>query len=94
MKNFCIHTLMLLFMSAALTARAQDEEKADIDEWQTLKVEAARDPFEKKNQFTINFRNYTVEEYLTSVTEMLTNKAVVGFFTSLAQWGLTSTRSA
>lgn len=38
--------------------------------------------------------NYTVEEYLTSVTEMLTNKAVVGFFTSLAQWGLTSTRSA
>lgn len=38
--------------------------------------------------------NYTVEEYLTSVTEMLTNKAVIGFFTSLAQWGLTSTRSA
>ena len=38
--------------------------------------------------------NYTVEEYLTSVTEMLTNKAVVGFFTSFAQWGLTSTRSA
>lgn len=63
MKNFCIHTLILLFMSAALTARAQDEEKADIDEWQTLKVEAARDPFEKKNQFTINFRNYTVEEW-------------------------------
>lgn len=38
--------------------------------------------------------NYTVEEYLKSVTEMLTNKAVIGFFTSLAQWGLTSTRSA
>ncbi|MBR5430876.1 MAG: hypothetical protein IK119_00660, partial [Bacteroidales bacterium] len=54
-------TLMLL--SLGLSSHAQDEEKADIDEWQTLKVEAARDPFEKTNQFTINFRNYTIEEW-------------------------------
>ena len=54
---------MLVFSAVTLNARAQDEEKADIDEWQTLKVEAARDPFEHTNQFTINFRNYTIEEW-------------------------------
>lgn len=41
-----------------------------------------------------NVDDYTVEEYLTAITEMLSSKAVIGFFTSLAQWGLTSTRSA
>lgn len=53
----------LLLLSLWFPLMAQDEEKADIDEWQTLKVEAARDPFEKSNQFTINFSNYTVEEW-------------------------------
>jgi len=57
-----IISLLSLF-AVALSAHAQDEEKADIDEWQTLKVEAARDPFERTNQFTINFRNYTIEEW-------------------------------
>lgn len=37
--------------------------------------------------------DHTVEEYLTAVSEMLTNKAVVGFFTSLAQWGLMNTQN-
>ena len=35
----------------------------DIDEWQVMKVAAARDPFAKTNQFTINFANYTEEEW-------------------------------
>ena len=56
-------TFMLL-LSLVLTAslHAQDDEPTDIDEWQVLKVEAARDPFASGNQFTINFANYTVEE--------------------------------
>ena len=41
---------------------AQDE-RVDIDEWQVMKVEAAKDPFEKRDQFTINFANYTKEEW-------------------------------
>lgn len=32
--------------------------------------------------------NYPVENYLTAISEMLDNKAVVGFFTSLGRWGL------
>lgn len=57
-------TFMLL-LSLVLTAslHAQDDEPTDIDEWQVLKVEAARDPFASGNQFTINFANYTVEEW-------------------------------
>ena len=35
----------------------------DIDEWQVMKVAAARDPFAHGNQFTINFANYTEEEW-------------------------------
>lgn len=35
----------------------------DIDEWQVMKVAAAKDPFAHRNQFTINFANYTVEEW-------------------------------
>lgn len=38
--------------------------------------------------------NYTVGEYLTAISEMLTDKAVIGFFTSLAQWGLTGIKNA
>ena len=41
---------------------AQDG-KPDIDEWQVMKVEAAKDPFANRDQFTINFANYTVEEW-------------------------------
>ena len=44
-------------------AYAQDDEVADIDEWHTLKVEAAKDPFANTNQFSINFANYAVEEW-------------------------------
>ncbi len=44
-------------------AYTQDDEMADIDEWQTLKVEAAKDPFANTNQFSINFANYAVEEW-------------------------------
>ncbi len=32
--------------------------------------------------------NHTVSEYLEAITEMITDEAVVGFFTSLAQLGL------
>ena len=41
---------------------AQDE-PVDIDEWQVMRVEAAKDPFIHGDQFTINFANYTVEEW-------------------------------
>lgn len=62
MKKRTYFSLFLCF--AFLTAHAQkDGEVADIDEWQVLRVEAAKDPFEKQNQFTINFANYTVEEW-------------------------------
>ncbi len=60
MKRTSIILLGLLFAAPLL---AQDEDVPDIDEWQVMKVEAARDPFEKSNQFTINFSNYTVEEW-------------------------------
>ena len=62
MKTYRLLTALLL-LPLGLPLIAQDEEKADIDEWQTLKVEAARNPFEKTNQFPINFSNYTVEEW-------------------------------
>lgn len=56
-------TLCLLATSMiALSSHAQSEAN-DIDIWQTLKVEAAKDPFEKTNQFTINFANYAIEEW-------------------------------
>ena len=62
MKKQILFSLLLSF--AFLTSHAQkDEEVADIDEWQVLRVEAAKDPFAKQNQFTINFANYTVEEW-------------------------------
>ena len=63
MKRYTLAVTLLSLTCFILPLHAQDEEKADIDEWQTLKVEAARDPFEKKNQFTINFSNYTIEEW-------------------------------
>ena len=35
-----------------------------------------------------NVDDHTIDEYLQAVSEMLSNEAVVGFFTSLAKWGL------
>lgn len=52
----------VLLLCGAGVAKAQ-EEVPDIDEWQVMKVEAARDPFGGGNQFTINFANYTLEEW-------------------------------
>lgn len=34
---------------------------------------------------------YTMDEYLKALTEMITNEAVIGFFTSLARLGLFNT---
>ena len=38
-----------------------------------------------------NVDDYPMEEYLQAITDMITNKAVIGFFTSLGQLGLTNT---
>jgi murein DD-endopeptidase MepM/ murein hydrolase activator NlpD len=62
MKNKRI-LMILLSLPLAVTAMAQEDEVTDIDEWQVLKVEAAKDPFANTNQFTINFANYTAEEW-------------------------------
>lgn len=35
--------------------------------------------------------NYSMDEYLKALTEMITNEAVIGFFTSLARLGLFNT---
>lgn len=35
--------------------------------------------------------DHTIDEYLTAITEMINNEAVLGFFTSLARWGVTNT---
>lgn len=57
-------TLIALISFCHSFAQTQAEKEAiDIDEWQTLKVTAAKDPFEKTNQFSINFANYAVEEW-------------------------------
>lgn len=58
----------LLLMSLAATCFAQQhheahEDNVDIDEWQVMRVAAAKDPFEKSRQFTINFANYADEEW-------------------------------
>lgn len=38
--------------------------------------------------------NHTMAEYLTAITEMMNDEAVLGFFTSLARWGVTNTSVA
>ncbi len=58
MKKCFLLLLYVLVMCPALS-----QELLDIDEWQVMKVAAARDPFAKTNQFTINFANYTEEEW-------------------------------
>jgi len=57
--------LIFFMFSAVSTLYAQNEEheQVDIDEWQVMRVEAAKDPFASGNQFTINFSNYTDEEW-------------------------------
>lgn len=61
LRTYFFSALSLLALN--LSAQEQTEDKVDIDEWQTLKVEAAKDPFAKGNQFTINFANYAVEDW-------------------------------
>ena len=38
--------------------------------------------------------NHSVDEFLEAITEMISNQAVIGFFTSLAQLGLMDTSGA
>ena len=52
-----------LAMLFSLSLPAQDDFPVDIDEWQVVKAEAARDPFARNKQFSINFPNYTEEEW-------------------------------
>lgn len=54
--------LACLFFSSNIQAQ-KDDEQVDIDEWQVMRVAAAKDPFEKSKQFSINFANYADEEW-------------------------------
>ena len=56
---FCL----LLSSSISFSPLMAQDEIPDIDEWQVMKVEAAKDPFIHGGQFTINFANYTEEEW-------------------------------
>ena len=58
----CLLLQWSMFNDTCSMVQAQDE-PVDIDEWQVMKVEAAKDPFANRDQFTINFANYTVEEW-------------------------------
>lgn len=56
--------LTLILLLAPLYIVAQEhEQELDIDVWQTLKVAASRDPFATTNEFSINFANYTEDEW-------------------------------
>ena len=50
---------LLLFLNSFCSVVLSQDDDVDIDEWQVMKVEAAKDPFANGNQFTINFSNYT-----------------------------------
>ena len=52
-----------ILLLVGLTAQAQTEEKTDIDEWQVLKAEVAKDPFAHQNQFSINFAVYGDDDW-------------------------------
>ena len=58
-KFICLY----LFIFLPFHLLQAQETPVDIDEWQVMKVEAAKDPFANGNQFTINFANYTEEEW-------------------------------
>ena len=53
---------LLLFLNSFCSVVLSQDDDVDIDEWQVMKVEAAKDPFANGSQFTINFANYTKEE--------------------------------
>ena len=60
--------ILLLLLTLPLGCLAQqpkteDNTDIDIDEWQVMRVEASKDPFLHTNQFSINFANYTDEEW-------------------------------
>lgn len=54
---------LLLFLNSFCSVVLSQDDDVDIDEWQVMKVEAAKDPFANGSQFTINFSNYTKEEW-------------------------------
>lgn len=56
--NKIISAIVLSLSALPLAAQTQ-EAAPDIDVWQVLKDEAARDPFEKKKQFSINVKTLT-----------------------------------
>ena len=66
MTRFLTTTFLLTALSAACLAQhhsAADTAAVDIDEWQVMRVEAAKDPFEHTHQFAINFANYADEDW-------------------------------
>lgn len=56
---------LLLCLTTSVVAQHHQTDTAtvDIDEWQVMRVAAAKDPFEHSRQFTINFANYADEEW-------------------------------
>ena len=69
MKNLYSYNVIFLFIALCSMVNGQcsmvfaQDDTPDIDEWQVMRVEAAKDPFANHDQFTINFANYTVEEW-------------------------------
>lgn len=59
--NTLLSALSLCLLT--LTAAGQKHAKAPVDEWEYMKIEAARDPFGGSDHFSINFANYTIEEW-------------------------------
>lgn len=57
------HLFLLLLLSFTGTSLRAQDAAPDIDEWQTLKAIAARNPFANTNQFSINFRQYTDKDW-------------------------------
>lgn len=63
-NQFILTFVLFALTSTSLFAQADnDTTKTDIDEWQVLKTEIKKDPFEKSNQFTINFIDYTDDQW-------------------------------
>lgn len=55
--------LLMLVLHPLASFSQEEPDDVDIDEWQVMKVEAAKDPFANTNQFSINFANYTDEDW-------------------------------
>lgn len=68
MKKLLTTLIALISFCPSFAQTQANKDAIDIDEWQTLKVAAAKDPFEKTNQFSINFANYAVEEWCYPLT--------------------------